>query len=149
MRLSLAVGSAAVLTGCGSGSGSGRALGTARDQLASLHAADLGTVLGQGSYGSTGISGSRPTAFVAVRTEVPTDALMAALDTRARQAGFVPLGACRPPQPCAWERRAGATLSTVRTVVKTEGEPWGETSTTHGTVAAGSRVLQVEVVLGG
>jgi hypothetical protein len=151
LRLGGVLGFAAalVLAGCGNSSDTRRALDTARDELGHIHAEDLGHLLGHGSYGSTGISGGPPTAFVAVQTEIPTDSLMSTIGARMQQAGFTPFVSCRPPLPCIWEKRANKPVITATVVVKTEGAPWGEKSTAHGTVSAGRRVLELEMVVGG
>ncbi len=149
LRGVLGVAAAMVLASCDTSSHTRNAVNIARDELGRIPAASLGHVLGHGSFGSAGVSGSRPTAFIAVQTEVPTVALMATVGDRMRQAGFSPFVTCRPPLPCTWDRRVNRTLITASAVVKTGGEPWGEKSTAHGTVAAGSRVLQVEMVVGG
>jgi hypothetical protein len=138
-----------LLAGCGTSSATRKELITARDQLGHIHAENLGHVVGHGSYGSTGVSGSRPTAFVAIRTDVPTDSLMATIVDRMQQAGFSPSVSCRPPLPCIWQRTVNNRLVTARAVAKTGGQPWGEKSTAHGKVAPGSRVVQVAMTVGG
>jgi hypothetical protein len=121
----------------------------AREDLGRIHAADLGRVLGQGSYGSAGLSGSRPTAFIAVRTEIAIDEVLATIGDRMQQNGVTPFGRCQPYVGCWWERRFDHTLVRAYAVIKTGGQPWGEDSTAHGTVAPGNRVLQVGMIVGG
>jgi hypothetical protein len=145
----LGLAAALVLAGCGNSSDTRKALNTARDELGHIHAEDLGHLLGHGSYGSTGVSGARPTAFVAVQTEVPADSLMTTIGDRMQQAGYSPFVSCRPPLPCIWDRRVDNTLIRATAVVGVSGQSWGEKSTAHGTVPPGSRVLQVEMVVGG
>ena len=145
----LLLAAALVLSGCGTSAQTRKALKTAQDELGHVHAQDLGQVLGRGTFGSAGISGSRPTAFVAVQTLVSTDSLMARIGARLQRAGFAPFVPCRPPATCTWRRRADNTLITADAVVQTGGEPWGEKSTAHGTVPAGRRVLQVSMTVGG
>src|SRR4051812_18577294 len=91
VRLGAAVSLAAVLllAGC-SAAATRSALSIARDQLEHIHAATLGQLVGQGTYGSAGLSGDRPTAFVAVRTDIPTESLMATIGERMQRAGFTP-----------------------------------------------------------
>lgn len=137
------------LVGCRASSATRDALRTAGDQLTSLDLAPLGDVVGRGSYGSAGVSGSRPTAFVALRAAAPAPSLLADVGARLRRAGYAPFVACRPPGPCTWRRSEGATLLTADAVVLGPGRPWGERSTAHGTVAPGQQVLQVSVTVGG
>lgn len=138
-----------LLLGCGTSSATRGALNTARAELARVHVENLGHVVGRGSFGATGLSGSRPTAFEVVRTDMATNSLMATLDMRMQQVGFSPFVACRPPAVCSWDRRSGQTLIRASAVIKTGGQPWGDESTAHGTVAPGTRVLEVSIVVGG
>jgi hypothetical protein len=124
-------------------------LRTAREQLDRIHAESFGKVVGRGSFGSAGVSGSRPTAFVAVQTDTAAAPLMSIIGDRMQRAGFSPFFSCRPPAACGWERRTDNTLITAYAVVKTDGQPWGEESTAHGTVAPGARVLQLSMTVGG
>jgi hypothetical protein len=50
---------------------------------------------------------------------------------------------------CIWDRRADNTFTSARAYVQTAGLPWGEKSTAYGTVAPGSRVLEVQMTIGG
>jgi hypothetical protein len=137
-----------LLAGC-SAAATRRALSTARVQLDRVHAENLGPVVGRGSYGSAGVSGDRPTAFLAVRTDSPTEPLMATIAERMQQAGFTPFVRCRPPNACLWDRRVDNKLFRAWAYVLTSGQPWGDKSTAHGTVAAGDRVLVVRITVGG
>ena len=137
------------LAGAHTSAATHRAWNTARLQLDHIHAEDLGDVLGHGAYGSTGLSGGPPTAFVAVQTDVPTASLMATIGTRMQQAGFTPSVRCRPPDVCIWDQRVDNTLITARAFVLVGGQQWGEKSMAHGTVAPGSRVLGVWMIVGG
>lgn len=150
VRLSGLLGVVAVLlfTGC-SAAATRRDLSTARAQLDRVHVDDLGQMLGRGSYGSAGLSGDRPTAFVALRTGSLTDSLMATIAQRMQQAGFAASVPCRPPLACLWDRTVHNRVVHAWAYVLTSGQPWGDKSTAHGTVAPGDRVLVVRMTVGG
>lgn len=139
---------ALVLAAC-SAAGTDKALNTARDQLGLIDAANLGRVMGRGSYGSAGVSGSRPTAFVAVQTNLAAPEAMRTIDARMQRNGFMPFGRCQPDLGCSWKRRVNHMLVRATAIVFIGGQSWGEKSTTHGTVAPGTRVLEVLMTVGG
>lgn len=137
------------LAACGNSADAQKQFALARRELTETKVSSLGQFIADGTFGSTGISGGPPTAYTVIRVEAATDQLMVKVDDQMRQAGFSPFVPCRPPLPCSWERRANKTLLRARATVKGPGETWGTSSSKHGTVAPGTRVLEVTMTAEG
>lgn len=134
---------------CGSSGATKQSLAAATHEVDALHADALGDVLGRGTYGSAGVSGDRPTAFVAVRSTRSASDLLDAVTERVKSLGSTAVGRCAPPEPCLWSKHSDAGLVRTTAVILGAGQTWGRSSTTHGIVPGGATVLQLSVTVGG